>query len=254
MLGGAVAPPARITLFTALPLMWGEGGVSDILRGRVARSAMLDGLEVRAIDTVSSATLGRDIVVVAQPRAMASQEFVALDAWVRSGGRALIFDDPLLVWPSRYSLGDARRAPPVGLLDPLLAHWGVHMASGENGVTTRDLDGFVVATAASGQWLPGSACSAPDALTLDCHIGSGRAMLIADADLLDVRLAQDTTGANADWLKYRIRALAENRRLGRDSASPHWVIIAALTALIFSITAFWHKIIRTQKEHISESG
>lgn len=172
----AAAPVPRVTLFTALPLMWGEGDPGDVLSGRAKRSAMLDGIDVRPIDLVSAKALGADLLVVAQPRAMAPPELVALDAWVREGGRALIFADPRLDWPSLYPLGDPRRAPPVTLLDPLFNHWGVRLNLGEG---------------SSGRWERGP-CLAIDAVSIDCRIGRGRVLMIADADVLDSRTGDKT--------------------------------------------------------------
>ncbi len=201
----AAAPPLpRITLFTALPLMWGEGDPADILSGRAKRSAALDGLDVRAIDTVNASTLDTGILVVAQPRAMAPAELVALDSWVRGGGRVAVFADPRLDWPSRFALGDPRRAPPVTLLDPLLAHWGVRLDLGADG---------------AGVWQRG-ACATVDAITIDCRIGKGRALLIADADVLDVR-----NGGGAA-LRRVIDALESNRALDAESLS-RWPLMVA---------------------------
>jgi len=197
----ATAPVPRVTLFTALPLMWGEGDPGDVLSGRARRSAMLDGLTVRAIDVVSAQTLGRDVLIVAQPRVMAPEELVALDTWVRGGGRAVIYADPRLDWPSIYPLGDRRRAPPVTLLDPLFAHWGVRLDLGEG---------------TAGRWQRG-ACAAIDAVTIDCRIGKGRALLIADADRLD-----DRTGAD-DMLRSDIARLGDGGGNGFESKAA-WVV------------------------------
>lgn len=184
--------------------MWGEGDPSDILSGKAKRSAVLEGLDVRAIDTVSLATLGPDILVVAQPRALAPAELVALDTWVRNGGRVAIFADPRLDWPSRYPIGDPRRAPPVTLLDPLFAHWGVRLDLGEG---------------SRGVWQRGR-CTAVDAITIDCRIGTGRALMVADADVLDPR----NDGGEA--LRRLIVALESNREPDAESRS-HWPLVIA---------------------------
>jgi ABC-type uncharacterized transport system len=231
VLFAAAAPLPRVTLFTALPLMWGEGDPVDILSGRAKRSAILDGLDVRAIDTVTAVSLGSDVLVVAQPRAMMPEELVALDDWVRRGGRAAIFADPLLKWPSRYALGDPRRAPPVTLLDPLLAHWGVTLEPGPDG---------------TGQWnIPAKgagACTPVDAVTIDCRVGKGRALLVADADLLDARVA--------DGRRFRdlIRALAANRGIEAESGPAHWLLIAAMAATPLVFAGLWWRRRRTENE------
>ena len=42
-----------------------------------------------------------------------------------------ILTDPVLVWPSELALSDIRRPPPVGLLGPLLTHWGLRLEASE---------------------------------------------------------------------------------------------------------------------------
>jgi hypothetical protein len=219
----AAAPLPRATLFSALPLMWGEGDPADILNGRAKRSTLLDGLDVRAIDVISAATLGNDPLIVAQPRAMSPEELVAVDSWVRNGGRALVFADPLLKWPSRYALGDPRRAPPVTLLDPLLTHWGVAVDVKSDG---------------SGRWEKGP-CAPVDSITIDCRIGKGRALMVADADLLDARVS--------DGHRFRelLDALAANRAVAPESPPGRWAIIAAMVIMSLVFAGLWRRQTRT---------
>lgn len=219
----AAAPLPRLTLFTALPLLWGEGDPADILNGQTGRSPLLDGLDVRGIDVVSAQTLSSDVLVVAQPRAMAPEELVALDGWVRGGGRAIIFADPLLKWPSRFPLGDRRRAPPVTLLDPLLTHWGVTLEAGTDGI---------------GRWRPGP-CAPLDSVTIECPIGRGRALLVADADELDARVS------DGSHFRALLTAVAENRGATRDSGPWRWVAAGTAAALILAFLWFRRRRYRT---------
>ncbi len=235
-----------MTLLTALPLMWGEGTPADVLSGRARRSPLLDGLSMRAIDAVTVPGLGHDVLVIAQPRLLAPQDLVALDVWMRSGGRAVLFTDPHLVWPSAYPLGDPRRAPPITLLDPLLAHWGLDLLPGDEDVAVHDLAAGKLATLAAGRWRIPAWCTAPDPLIADCRIGKGRAILVADADLLDTRLVEATGAANRQWLESTIDDLA-----GRAPDSPRWWhherigIAAAAAALITAILWRWRRKPRT---------
>ncbi len=69
-----------------------------------------------------------DLLLIAQPRPLSPQENVALDEWVRQGGRAVIFADPMLTAESLFPLGDRRRPQDVVLLSPLLSHWGLQLS------------------------------------------------------------------------------------------------------------------------------
>lgn len=192
----AAAPTRRLAILTALPIIWGEGDVTDILGGRVRGGDIHPILQrayaVQPIDRIDAVTLnGQRLLMLAQPRALDPVELVDLDAWVRKGGRVLLLADPALAWPSRWPLGDARRAPPVTLLDPLLTHWGLGIAAPVDAHVRhiRMIGRQRLETEGAGQFsLAGKACSlAADGLIADCRIGRGRALLVADADLLDAR-------------------------------------------------------------------
>ena len=209
-LSGAAERP-RATLMTALPLVWGEGDAEDILQGRSAKSETLtilqETVDVRVIDVISRQTLGRDVAIIAQPRRLLPTELVALDAWVRAGGRAMIFADPELVWPSRFPQGDNRRAPPVELLDPLFTYWGIALGDSDRAAQTISLDGQSVRMMASGAWTGPKTCKAVAMQILDCRIGKGRVLLVGDADMLDPRLWQPARADNPEWIADRIRML-----------------------------------------------
>lgn len=215
----SAAERPRIAILTALPLIWGEGDATELLNGGTGRSATLKALDgefsIRAIDTLSVKTLGQDIVVIAQPRRFAPEELVAFDRWLRKGGRALIFADPELVWPSRYAPGDVRRAPPVTLLDPLFKHWGVVLGDSDRGETMAQAGALKIATASAGSWAGSKRCSAPDPLVLDCRIGKGRVILVGDADMLDERLWQRVGADNPAWIATQLRALQGGKAASR---------------------------------------
>jgi ABC-type uncharacterized transport system len=190
-----VEPETRPTfaVLTSLPLFWGEGGFGEALSGEDPRAPFVQMLsqnaEVRPIDSINGTTLESDeTLIIAQPRRLAPEELVAIDRWLRAGGSAVVFADPLLNWPSRYPLGDARRAPPITLLDPLFAHWGLTLDGGSDGrQEERMLGKTLIATMGAGRWT-GKACEIePDGLVARCAIGKGQAILVADADLLNIR-------------------------------------------------------------------
>jgi hypothetical protein len=194
------APAAErpvLHLMTALPLVWGESGPLDPeSRPAEAYLYLQREFDVRPIDAFTGDSLAEArLLLLAQPRLLAPEELVALDAWVRAGGRALVLTDPLLAWPTELPLGDIRRPPATGLLDPLLAHWGLALEPpsaprielselAQQGETRR------LALAAPGRFRPeGEACRlAGHPWLARCAPGAGRVLLVADADLLHDRM------------------------------------------------------------------
>lgn len=191
-------PHGAVGLMSALPLFWAEG----VTPGRIVagegggRSPLVDLIHARAVDHIDGASLRRlDTLILAQPRLLQPAELVALDDWIRRGGKAVIFADPLLEWPSDLPLGDPRRAPLTSLLDPLLLHWGLRLepvAHGHDGIDRRMLStGHMLMMADASRFVPEgkTACTFADGGFMAlCSIGKGRVRLVADADLLDERL------------------------------------------------------------------
>lgn len=192
ILGGSISQPADkpdLLLMTALPIIWGEGGAFDpAARPAASYAALKADYAVRPLDTLTAQTLGpSELLLLAQPRALAPEELVALDAWVRGGGRALIITDPLLRWPSELPLGDIGRPPAIGLLAPILTHWGLALLPPERaGHVVRDVGVRRLAMVAPGRWTATNPdCRlAWDKLLAQCQIGRGEALLLADADLM----------------------------------------------------------------------
>ncbi len=227
---------------TALPLMWGEGTPADVLAGRSGKSETLRIIEtafdVRAIDTISAKTLGRGVAVIAQPRRLTPEELVAFDKWLLGGGRAMIFADPELVWPSRYAVGDNRRAPPVELLDPLFVHWGVALGDSDRQGRTISINGVAVRILASGAWTGPENCTLIVPEVLDCRIGRGRVLLVGDADMLDPRVWGSKDFDNVAWIMERLKALdgggsAESTRLSSAVVAGIAVGAVAIAAIIY---------------------
>lgn len=174
-----------LLLLTSLPLVFGEDfSLRD--NGSAALKALETRYRVVPISVTDPAELSKGrLLMMAHPLAQPAEDLVALDQWVRGGGRVLLFADPLLEWPSRRPLGDPLRPPPMFMDTGLLAHWGLRLdAPEERGPASRTLGGFRVLTVSPGE-LAGRCAITADRLAARCTIGRGRATIVADADLLD---------------------------------------------------------------------
>lgn len=196
------AAAKTIGLFTTLPILWTE---SEDMRGFLrsdtpphwALAELRRHGEVRALGSLVGAhdtapLAGVALLVMAQPRTLAPQENVALDRWVRQGGRLLLFADPLLTEESVYALGDRRRPQDVILLSPILSRWGLQLAFDEAqgaGESVAALLGGLLPVNLPGNLSRtdgGRGCSVlAGGIAASCRIGRGRVLIIADAALLE---------------------------------------------------------------------
>ncbi|MFT3968230.1 MAG: Gldg family protein [Sphingobium sp.] len=176
------------------PVLHGPAA-QGLLQGGFARAPLWHALsrrfDLHPLDALDERALaGLDALLLIQPRALAPDELVSLDKWVRMGGRAVLLADPDLRWADPRPLGHPLRAPPVTLLDPLLGHWGISlgpapMRSGADPVERRFLDnGHMLQISGASHFLPdGKACRLSSrGLVARCRIGRGIAILVADAD------------------------------------------------------------------------
>lgn len=186
------SPRPDLMLMTALPIIWGESGAFDpASKPAEAYKHLQAEFDVRPLDVLETAELSSGkLLLLAQPRGLNPEELVALDLWVRRGGRALILTDPLLIWPSSLALGDVRRPPPIGLLSPLLDHWGISLEAGRPHRKTQVQEQLVqrrkLALVEPGRFRASNAdCTlSGGGLIARCAIGAGRVVLVADADLM----------------------------------------------------------------------
>lgn len=214
----ATSPVARkapeLAVMTSLPILWAEGGVDTVLSGENAGNwirTVLDGhFQPVPIDRLTQLA-DQDFLLLAQPRALAGDENVALDEWVRGGGRALLLADPMLTAHSRYRLGDARAPQPVALLSPILGRWGLELVfDPAQSPDERVSDGpLAIPVRMAGRWqLTGqgheSTCKlSEDALVARCIIGRGDVLLVADAAFVEdgVDASESTRSAFSRVLK-----------------------------------------------------
>jgi len=134
---------------------------------------------------------GDALLVLAQPLPLTPQENVALDAWVRGGGRLLLFADPMLTAHSDFALGDPRGPQRAAMLSPILRHWGLELQ-------------FDAAQPAGDRVLVGQAMSLPvnlagrfsvgaqahcridvQGVAVRCSIGRGLVLAVGDAAVFD---------------------------------------------------------------------
>lgn len=195
----------KLGLMTTLPIYWQSGTALADLDAEAdgahwALEALGQDYAVEPLDVLTPAILADlDVLMLAQPRALTGAENVALDAWVRSGGRALIFADPMLVGPSDFAPGDPRRPLDTSLLSPILARWGLVQRfdpSPQAELRTVPIAGLDVAIAHGGTFsLRPPAGGAPSACSLlaervlaQCAVEGGRVVVFGDATILEDRL------------------------------------------------------------------
>ena len=210
------AAPAELPelgLMGTIPIYWGESDdfgqlLSDEGEVHWARAQLEAEYRLRLLDMLSEESLaGLEVLMLAQPRALSPQENVALDTWVRRGGKLLLFADPLLTGESRFAIGDRRRPQDVILLSPILNHWGLTLVFDDEapaGYTLVPTAGVPIPVN-----LPGSLsittgeadCElrAADVLA-ECAIGQGRALVLADAALLDLQQPHPRASPALAWL------------------------------------------------------
>ena len=183
------APTANrptVLLLTSLPLIFSED-FSVQHSGSPFLKALQARYRVVPISVTNAPELAKGgLLLMAQPPAQTAENLVTLDAWVRRGGRLLLFADPMLEWPSRRALGDPLRPPPMFADTGLLAHWGLRLDTPEQrGPAERTLARQNVMTVSPGTLWGGCDIGA-QRLAARCTIGKGEAIVVADADLLDV--------------------------------------------------------------------
>ena len=221
-----IASQPALGLMTTLPILWAEGDDFGAMLSADAQSHWaFDVLgrshDVIAVDLLTPEALASlDLLVLAQPRMLSAPENVALDNWVREGGHALIFADPLLTGHSEYGIGDKRRPQDVVLLDTILARWGLILGSATPRTETAfvSLGGGSLPLEAEGAFTraepaDGAQADCRDrlgAVLMICSIGQGRAVLLADAAVLE---SHETPGLPV------IAALQELLAMAGDGAS-----------------------------------
>lgn len=196
-------PRMRVVLMSSLPLVHGDGvDMTAMLQGQSQPHPLHEGL-ISAHDLIIADALDEgvlsdaDLAILVQPRALPPQALVALDDYVRRGGRLLLFTDPMLDWHGGKGLGDPLGPQRTGLLSPLLGHWGLALVDPERESVRLRPSGAMLVHPGVFMPQPGkigdAACRIePEGYVAHCRPGRGRATLVADADLLDPRMIMES--------------------------------------------------------------
>ena len=224
--GDASPDKPPLALMGTVPLYWGEAaGFEAILQGEGeahwARAVLEDDWQLAPLDYLSEDALaGHSHLLLAQPRGLSPEENVALDAWVRAGGKLLLFADPLITAHSPYGFGDRRRTQDTVLLSPILTHWGLDLLFDDDagGARTVSFGGTGLPVDMAGHFVlrdnAGEHCRlASEAVIARCDLGEGSVVAVADAAVLDM----DEPSANAEGAFRLLVAAAMGT--ARESAS-----------------------------------
>jgi len=204
---GTSGSDRTIGISTSLPILWPDApDIADLLGddapphwvlAELRRRGEVQPLDTLAVDHAGAGAaklpLARDgLLVLAQPYPFSPQEYGALDDWVRSGGRVLLFADPMLTAHSGYALGDRRRPQAIIKLDPILMRWGLQLqfdADQAAGVRQVSVPGGRMPVNVSGAFVmsdrQGRCRLEAGGLIADCAIGDGRVLAVADAAMLE---------------------------------------------------------------------
>ena len=204
----AEAPKPTVHVLTSLPLLFDEGFGLGPAKGEAA-TFLRDHYRLKPIDLPSQLPkVG--VLLAAQPRALPAEELVALDQWVRGGGKLLLLADPLLEWPSERPIGDRLR-PPVSFADTgLLAHWGLRLDAPEKRGIQYDQDNGAIAFISPGVLIKlGGDCALEEGgWKALCRLGEGTATIIADADFLNAEAIRAAKGYPSDNFRVIDRLLS----------------------------------------------
>ena len=203
---------ARLGLMTSLPLYWPLGAdMSQIAMGRAVmpwqREVLEAGYAIVPLDTLSpipalipggqesDPLAGIDRLAIIQPRGLSPADNVALDSWVRKGGRLLLVLDPMLSGEYDLPIGDPRRPVDMALIPPVVARWGLAVrydeAQGAKPVDSRFSETYLPLVLSGEVEItdPAAADCTLEAYgaAARCRVGAGQAVLIADAAIFEHR-------------------------------------------------------------------
>ena len=224
---GPSAERLKLHMLTSPALFWGEGDIAAAIQRKTELPPLITHLEGRwrlvRLDIARPDQLKSvSLLLIVQPLALAPDELVALDDWVRAGGHVLILADPDLRRPSSLAKGDARQPPPSTLLLPLLTHWGLTLVPDPPGAPLRQIPSAtgLVAAPGSGRWISRSRdCTLVNPVIARCAVGKGVAVSVADADFAISATDSAAQEAGQSLIDQILAALAPRQK--RTKAENH---------------------------------
>ncbi|WFL78000.1 hypothetical protein P7228_02730 [Altererythrobacter arenosus] len=203
-----------LALMTSLPIYWGEGSdMGELIAGRVdtpfVRQVLERQYELEMLDTLAAqpgvgdeaATIdplaGVTRLFIVQPRGLGPEDNVALDKWVRAGGKLLLALDPQLTNTYAVTISDPRHPTSAALIPPVMQRWGLAMrydeeqTFGQRTVTVDGMDwpvvlaGELFAVGAEGDEGRGKCSIEADGVIARCSVGAGQVTVLADAAMFE---------------------------------------------------------------------
>ena len=205
-----------LAVMTSLPIYWPEGSdIAALVNSNSELPWVRETLERRyqitPLDSLAPTSEGAagplqefNRLLLAQPRGLSPSDNAALDEWVRGGGRLLYMLDPMLTGHYSVPVGDPSHPTLVGLVPPVVLRWGLTLqfsdqqsfelreASYGAGQLPVQLAGEVLLLTETESFTQaqldarGSCEILGDGLAASCQVGQGRALLVADAALLEM--------------------------------------------------------------------
>ena len=207
-----IEPQGELGLMTGLPLYWPlEASFEQIAQNDFEtpwfRTLTAAQYELTPLDTLSPIPAldpkaapdnpmeGLERFALIQPRGLAPSDNVALDEWVRTGGRLLLVLDPQLSGHYELPLGHPRFPSVTAFIPPVVERWG--LAIRYDGEQSEELAFAALPDAELPVHLYGEIVTLDDAdsdCSVDvtrslaqCVVGQGRVTVLADAAIFEHR-------------------------------------------------------------------
>lgn len=203
-----------LALMTSLPIYWGEAGdMTNLISGNVEtpyiRQVIEKRYKIEMLDTVAlqdgvgdeaqqiDPLNGVERLVIVQPRGLGPEDNVALDEWVRGGGKLLLALDPLLTNSYAVPISDPRHPNASALIPPIMQRWGLAMRFDEGqslGARTVQFQGQDLPVVMAGELFSmgeegdegrGDCAIEASGVIARCTVDAGQVTVMADAAIFE---------------------------------------------------------------------